>query len=276
MNEHENRTSPQEPLFERFVALGDSTTEGMDDPYPGSEEFRGWADRLAARLATVNPDLHYANLAIRGRKVPQIREEQLEPALALEPDLASVIGGVNDILRPSVELDVIAGHMEEMVSAMRERGATVLMLTYPDLTETITLMAKRIRARVDAYNERLRRIADEHSARLIDLDRLGINHPSFWAVDRLHANHRGHEQIARAAAEILGLDLDEEPLEAPEIPPKPLPHRLREDLVWAGRHLAPWIKRRMLGQSSGDGRSAKRPELQAFDLPAPERAESGS
>ena len=83
-----------------FVALGDSTTEGLEDPYAGRSGYRGWADRLAERLATLDPDVRYANLAIRGRKLGQIRAEQLAPALAMAPDLASVIGGINDVLRP--------------------------------------------------------------------------------------------------------------------------------------------------------------------------------
>ena len=81
------------PRFQRYVALGDSTTEGLEDPYEDGSGYRGWADRLAEALAAANPELTYANLAIRGRKVPQIRAEQLEPALALRPDLASIVGG---------------------------------------------------------------------------------------------------------------------------------------------------------------------------------------
>jgi lysophospholipase L1-like esterase len=48
-----------------FVALGDSFTEGVGDPYPDGT-FRGWADRFAAQLAAASPGLRYANLAIRG------------------------------------------------------------------------------------------------------------------------------------------------------------------------------------------------------------------
>jgi lysophospholipase L1-like esterase len=66
--------------FERYVAIGDSTTEGLDDPYPGGAGYRGWADRLAGRLAELQPDLRYANLVIRGRLAAQVHAEQLELA----------------------------------------------------------------------------------------------------------------------------------------------------------------------------------------------------
>ena len=49
--------------FLRYVAIGDSTTEGLEDPYPDGSGYRGWADRLAERMAQASPGLLYANLA---------------------------------------------------------------------------------------------------------------------------------------------------------------------------------------------------------------------
>jgi lysophospholipase L1-like esterase len=251
------------PSFERYVAIGDSTTEGLEDPYPDGSGYRGWADRLAEALAVTSPGLTYANLAIRGRKVPQMRAEQLAPALALEPDLASVLGGVNDILRRHVDLKAIAGDMEAMVSALRERGATVIMMTYPDPTAVISVAAERIRARVAAFNDSLRAIAARNGAVIADLDRDGVAHPTLWSEDRLHANAGGHERMAAAAAEALGVDWHDADWRSPlpQIPPRRLPARLAGDVAWMGRHLAPWVMRRVRGRSSGDGRVPKRPEL---------------
>ena len=251
------------PTFQRYVAIGDSTTEGLEDPYPDGSGYRGWADRLAEALSMNSPGLTYANLAIRGRKVPQMRAEQLEPALALEPDLASVLGGVNDILRRNVDLRGIAGDMEAMVSALRELGATVVMMTYPDPTAVISVAADRIRARVAAFNEALRAIASRNGAVLVDLDRDGVAHPSLWCEDRLHANSGGHERMAAAAAEALGIEWHDADWRAPlpDMPVRRLPARLAGDAAWMGRHLGPWVVRRLRGRSSGDGRLPKRPEL---------------
>jgi len=251
--------------FHRYVALGDSTTEGLEDPYEDGSGYRGWADRLAAMLAADNPDLGYANLAIRGRKLPQIRAEQLEPALALGPDLASVLGGLNDILRRRVDLDAVAGDIDAIVSALSSQGATVIMLTYPDPTMVITVAGGRIRARVTDLNRRLRAIAGRYDAVLIDLDRDGVGHPSLWCDDRLHANSMGHERIAAAAAAALGVASQEaNGWSSREIPARPLPARLAVDAVWVGRHLAPWVVRRIRRRSSGDGREPKRPALEAL------------
>jgi lysophospholipase L1-like esterase len=256
--------------FSRFVAIGDSTTEGLEDPYPDGG-YRGWADRLAERLALANPRLGYANLAIRGRKVGQIRAEQLQPALALRPDLASVIAGLNDILRPRVDLARVTADFEEMVEALRGAGATVLMMTYPDPTRVIAVAGSPVRRRVTAFNHTLREIAQRHEAVLIDLDRDGVSDPRLWSEDRLHANDLGHERIAAGAAEALGLaDVGEDrgwtkPL--PELVRPPLARRIADEAAWTGRHLAPWITRRIRGRSSGDGREPKRPALEPVEGP---------
>lgn len=249
--------------YRRYVALGDSTTEGLDDPYPDGSGYRGWCDRLAERLALIEPQLGYANLAIRGRQVGQIRAEQLEPALAMRPDLASVVGGLNDILRRTVDLAAVAEQLEEMVAALRERGAEVLVMTYPDPTAVIAVAGSRVRLRVMTFNRRLRGIAERRGARLIELEQEGVAHPELWAADRLHASSTGHERIEAAAAEALGLPgasaLWAEPL--PEAVRRARWARLADDAVWTGRHMAPWVVRRLRGRSSGDGRTAKRPSL---------------
>lgn len=247
--------------FERYVALGDSTTEGLEDRYPDGA-YRGWADRLAAFLAAASPGLGYANLAIRGRKLGQIRAEQLAPALALEPDLATVLGGLNDILRPSVDLYAVGADLDTIVGSLREAGATVVVMTYPDPTAVITVAAGPIGDRVDAFNAIIRRVADERGAVLIDLDRDGVANPRYWSADRLHANPLGHERMAAAAAHALGADPGPGwDAKLPMPAPAPAPLRIARDAAWIGRHLTPWLLRRIRGRSSGDGRDPKRPGL---------------
>src|SRR3954454_19960933 len=118
--------------YRRFVALGDSTTEGLMDPLPDGSGFRGWADRLAELLAAIEPDLHYANLAVRGKLARQVREEQLEAALALQPDLASILAGLNDMMRRNTRIGDVIGDLDHMIGALRAGGADVLTFTLPD------------------------------------------------------------------------------------------------------------------------------------------------
>ena len=251
----------QAASFTRYVAIGDSTTEGLDDPSPDGLGYLGFADRLAVRLARDKPGLLYANLGIRGRKLRQIRDEQLEPALALRPDLASVVGGLNDILRPRCNIETLAAILEQMVAALTAGGATVVGMTFPDAAKVMPA-ARPARRRMQAFNAAIRSIGERHGMLIADLDRNGVIDSRLWAVDRLHANTAGHVRIAAAMEQALGLEPAEDPWAL--LPPAPGVSRAavwRREAVWVGRHAAPWIVRRVRGRSSGDGRSPKRPEL---------------
>ena len=255
-----NNEMPAAP-FRRYVAIGDSTTEGLWDPYPDGR-FRGWADRLAQHLDGLDDGFRYANLAIRGRQVARIAAEQLEPALAMAPDLASVVGGINDILRPKVDLDQVAGEIERMVAVLRSGGATVMMMTYPDPAKVMP-MARGASRRVLAFDDALREIAAGQGARLVDLALHGSIDARFWHPDRLHANSEGHRRIAQAAGETLGLPGAtaswRDPLPSP--PRAPLTAVVAREAAWTGRYLVPWVGRRLRGRSSGDRVAPKRPHL---------------
>jgi lysophospholipase L1-like esterase len=249
-------------MFHRYVALGDSTTEGLDDP-TADGGFRGWADRLAEQIACENPDLRYANLAIRGRCAPQVREEQLPAALALRPDLATVVAGLNDLLRRQCDLDETAGHLEAMLTQLQGVGATVATFTLPDLSCVVPI-ARIVRARLTTYNEAIREIGARTGAVVIDMAAEPVSlDPRMWSLDRLHAGPLGHERIAAAFAEALGLPgSDASWRTLLPAAPRPAPHALvAAELVWAQRYFTPWIVRRVRGRSSGDGRPPKRPDL---------------
>lgn len=261
-------TPAPETIYHRYVALGDSTTEGVDDPYVfGVDHYRGWADRLAEKLAALTPDFLYANLAIRGRKIGQIREEQLEPALAMQPDLASVVGGVNDVLRRHVDIDWIGEQMRAMQSALIQGGATVVSMTLPDISDSVRV-ARMFSERIHAYNDTMRAVASETGALLADLAAdPNAGHPTFWSIDRLHANSVGHRRIAEAVASVLQLPGESWPGEADDRHVNlGLVHSLPADAAWFWAHLRPWLTRRLKGTSSGDGIEPKRPVLAPFEI----------
>jgi lysophospholipase L1-like esterase len=248
--------------YRRFVALGDSTTEGLMDLYPDGR-YRGWADRLAERLTELEPDLRYANLAVRGKLARQVREEQLGPALALKPDLASVLSGLNDMLRRNVDGAAVAAHVEAMVVALRAAGADVLLFTLPDPVP-INPIAKPAVVRLKALNVELRKVAERHGAMVVELELHAIaSDRRLWDPDRLHGNPEGHRRMAAAAAHALGLPgADGSWTDAfPDTLGRRSP---ASDAVWLGRYFTPWLIRRLRGRSSGDGLSAKRPELESL------------
>jgi lysophospholipase L1-like esterase len=254
-------------MFSRYVALGDSTTEGLDDPRPDGG-YRGWADRLAEQLTAFNRELRYANLAVRGRRIAQVREEQLGPALALAPDLATVVAGLNDLLHRRYDPDGTAGHLEAMLRELRGGGATVMTFTLPDLSSVVPL-ARIVRARLAAYNDAIRGAGESSGAIVVDIAAEPVSiDPRLWSPDRLHAGPLGHERIAAALAHALGLDGADRSWAAP-LPSavRRPPHALvTAEVIWAQRYFTPWLVRRIRGRSSGDGRVAKRPELTPLDF----------
>lgn len=174
----------------RYVALGDSQTEGVGDG-DDATALRGWADRLAETVARSSPGLRYANLAVRGRLAGQVRAEQLAPALALRPDLATVVAGVNDLLRPRVDVDAVAGHLESMFAALGAQGARVATLTFPDPAR-IAPLARPVSHRVVALNDRIKEAARRHDVVVVDASHHPVvTDPRMWSADRLHASPRG-------------------------------------------------------------------------------------
>lgn len=253
-----------------FVAIGDSFTEGLNDPLPGGG-FRGWADRVAAALAARVPGFRYANLAIRGKLLDAVIEEQLPRAVEMTPDLVSVAAGGNDILR-GADVDTLAARFDAGVARLQAAGCRVVIFTGFD--PRIFPVIRLLRGRIAAYNMHLRGIADERGADLVDLWSMRVLADArMWSPDRLHLSPAGHHRVALRTCEVLGVPQPEDwrvPLPADPgsaaalaVGPRPavwLTAR-RQDLRWARQFAMPWVNRRLRGISSGDGLPPKRPEL---------------
>ncbi|NUR09131.1 MAG: SGNH/GDSL hydrolase family protein [Nocardioidaceae bacterium] len=247
--------------FHRYVALGDSFTEGVGDHDPDRPNgVRGWADRVAEVLATRADPFGYANLAIRGRKMAGILAEQLGPALDLRPDLVTVYAGANDILRPKVDVDAVVAAYDGAVGRLTATGATVVLFTGFDLG--FAPVFRHLRGRVATYNELVREVADTHGATLVDYWRLReYRDPRLWDVDRMHMSSAGHQRMAVAVLDTLGVEHDLRPFDLAPLPQMDRRQKRNADLAWARAHAAPWVQRRLRGTSSGDGLPARYPTL---------------
>ncbi|MFK3982607.1 SGNH/GDSL hydrolase family protein [Micromonospora sp. NPDC050397] len=253
-----------------FVAVGDSFTEGMDDAYPDGT-YRGWADLVAARLAVeAGPDFGYANLAIRGRLFPAVVAEQVPAALAMRPDLVSFAAGGNDVLRRNFDAEALTSRFDRVIRDFREAGADVLVFRFADLMSRLPGQ-RMVAPRVELLNHAVGEVADRYGAKLVDLFADDVfAHPELWSEDRLHLSAAGHRRVAGHVLSALGLAPDEQWLVVPPAPaPTPWLAARGADLRWAGQHLAPWIKRRLTGRSTGDTITPKRPALSPFpDTPS--------
>jgi lysophospholipase L1-like esterase len=257
--------------YESYVAIGDSFTEGLNDGLPDGS-FRGWADRLAEILSGGRPGFTYANLALRGKMLAEIIDEQVPIALETKPDLVTFCAGGNDIIVPGTDVDAVAEKFEGAIAALRAAGISVVIFNGPD-TKLLSVMSV-LRGKIGIYNAHLWAIADRHGARVVDLWAMEPLHDRrAWSDDRLHFTPEGHRRIALRTASVLGVPVEDDWRE-------PWPENSeqstwmtsrRSDLEWTKVHLLPWIRRHLKGQSMGDGLNPKRPELAPF-VPNPPAA----
>ncbi|MEW2414559.1 SGNH/GDSL hydrolase family protein [Streptomyces sp. NPDC046866] len=253
--------------YTSFVAVGDSFTEGMSDLLPDGS-YRGWADLLAARLAAREPGFRYANLAVRGKLIGQIAEEQVPAAAAMGADVVTLVGGLNDALRPKVDMGRVRGHLEEAVGLLAPSCKTLVLMRSPGRNGPVM---ERFRPRMEELFGIVEELAARHGALVVDLYGAEVlGDQRMWDVDRLHLTAEGHRRVAEAVWQTLGLPAEDDWRAG--LPPTVRPGwavRRSQDIGFAREHLLPWIGRRLTGRSSGDGRPAKRPEL------APYQAASG-
>ena len=243
----------------RFAALGDSITEGWCDPVMNgaAEPWFGWADRLALEIdryqRATDPAarrLEFANLAVRGRRVRHVVDDQIPEAIAMRADLVSVLVGGNDLGSVRVDPDALAAHLEAGVAQLAASGATVLLATPydPDFSRVLRML----RGRAAVFAAHVHGIARRHGCLVLDLWSMpGLADREMWSEDRVHPSTRGHLALVRTAASALGLP---EPVEGEAAAPRRLP-----TWVWLRRHALPWLSRRVRQVSSGDGLGPKLP-----------------
>lgn len=250
--------------IDRFIVVGDSISEGIaDEKIHGL--YRGWADRVADVIAELNPDFKYANLAIRGKLLPQVVEFQVPEALKLigPNSVLSFHAGANDVIRPNYNPEVTLPAYAKAVRDLANAGAQLMLFTVLEETNRKGRIQTIWRERFSVFNEQVREIGKEVGAIVID----GNYNEAFKDVryldrDRLHLNAKGHWLLAQGVLEQLNLPFDpsyKEPL--PPMKPKPKIIQAIAFTAWILTFAIPWIIRRARGKSSGDGRSAKYPNL---------------
>jgi lysophospholipase L1-like esterase len=246
-----------------YVAIGDSFTEGVGDDLP-TGDVRGWADLVAAGLAASGKEVWYANLAIRGRLIGPIIDEQLEPALALSPTptLMTFNGGGNDMMRRGFDADRVIELTRHVIDRCGEMGTTLVLLSGGDPTDGLP-RGDMLTSRANEFMDRVGELAEGHE-HVILVDNYSdkeLRRPQYWAEDRLHLNALGHARVAARVLTALGVET--------ELPVAESSASLRRGVLvearYVARHVLPWIGRRLTGRSSGDGRVPKHPDWVRID-----------
>ncbi|MEU1970320.1 SGNH/GDSL hydrolase family protein [Microbacterium sp. NPDC019599] len=246
----------------RYVAIGDSFTEGVGDELPDGR-VRGWADLVAHGWADATKEpVEYANFAIRGRLVWPIVEQQLEPALALKPTHLSFNGGGNDMLRPRADLGRIVAAFDRVIRRCDEEGVQLIVLSGANPSPQLP-MGRVFQRRGDLLSARVVERLDEHSGivRALNWPDRELSTPGYWSDDRLHMNARGHHRVAARVLTALGLEPASAWWSLPTLPPGA---RVSTGAYYR-EHVGPWVRRRLTGTSSGDGREPKYDSWTTFE-----------
>ena len=198
--------------WKRFVAIGDSITEGYGmDPVEGVEHLP-WVERVARALAAGRPDFEHHNLGRRNLPAAAVRDTQLDRALELKPDLVSIAAGPNDMISSEFDRDALERDMEPIYAAFADTGAFVFTFTYMDFPNTGLLPeegAAFIRERMELLHDAVLALADRYGALVIDLysdPRTAT--PDFFSEDLKHANALGQAYVAEQTLNALARALE--------------------------------------------------------------------
>jgi lysophospholipase L1-like esterase len=250
-------------IYNRFVVCGDSYSEGMTDEMIDGH-YRGWADRVADVLAKKSPTFTYANLAVRGKLLPQVIEDQVPIALTYvtgPETLISFHAGANDALRPGFDVALAKERYQSAVRTLAASGGTIMLFTVLEDTGNSGRGSKLWQERFGAFNKGVREVAAEVGAIIMDANQERFfSDKRFLAFDRLHLNALGHSRCADAILEKLGYEFDAG-WRTPLPPAKPTSWiKVRAiGVLWFFSFALPWVIRRLTGRSSGDGRVGKYP-----------------
>jgi lysophospholipase L1-like esterase len=252
------------PTYTSLVAVGDSFTEGMSDLLPDGS-YRGWADLLAGRMAAVTPGFRYANLAVRGKLIQQIVDEQVDVAAAMQSDVITLVGGLNDTLRPKCDMVRVRDLLTEAVERLAPSCKQLVLMRSPGRQGPVL---ERFRPRMEELFTVVDELAGRHGAVVVDLyGAASLSDPRMWDVDRLHLTADGHRRVCEAVWQTLGYDPEDTEWRTPlpaTVPPRWVARRIA-DVRFTRQHLLPWIGRRLTGRSSGDGMPPKRPDLSPYE-----------
>ena len=251
-------------MYNRLIVCGDSYSEGMTDIVVNGQ-YVGWADRVADEMAKHSDHFTYANLAIRGKTVKQVVEEQVPVAMKFvtgKDTLISFHAGANDAIRPGYDAAATIARYQGAVRELAKSGASILLFTVLEDTGNKGKGSKIWKERFSEFNKAIWEVGREVGATISDANDLDFFKDNrFLAFDRLHLNQEGHWRVSQGVLEILGYPYDAA-WRTPLPPAKKTPW-LKARLIgilWFFVFVIPWIIRRLQGKSSGDNRSPKYPE----------------
>jgi len=180
-----------------YVALGDSTGAGF-----GVAAGTSYVTRVFTRLQQRDPAARLINLASNGATSQTVRDSQVDRAIGVGPTVCSLFIGGNDVWR-GIEPTRFARNLAAIAERLDRARCPVVLGTLPNLSHApaaslaerfLGISRAQIEGRIEAFNDRVRRLAMDHSYALVDLfgaARLD-QHPEYFSDDGFHPSADGH------------------------------------------------------------------------------------
>ncbi|AWL42513.1 MULTISPECIES: SGNH/GDSL hydrolase family protein [Streptomyces] len=191
---------------------GDSITECGRLSDPDNPLGHGYASMAADLVRAARPDsgITFVNRGVGGDRVADLRARWQADTLDVEPDVVSVLVGVNDTwyryrAGETTPADAYEDDYRFLLTQVRDRSDARLVLVEPFLVP-VTAEQWEWRTDLDPRIQVVRRLAEEFDAALLAADGL-LNQaartaggPGRIAGDGVHPTPLGHTLLARAWA----------------------------------------------------------------------------
>jgi len=197
----------------KILFQGDSITDAFRKPEEINPAFQlgnGYAFLVAARLGLRHPErrFEFINRGISGHTVQDLENRWQADSLDHDPDLLSLLIGVNNIIRRQNGLkdipdaEVLASYRRKLEQMRAQNPRIRFLFMEPFLLEAGEVTAAW-QAALRPIQEGIAVIAGEFQAPLIPLQSLfdkalALAPASYWAYDGIHATHAGFQLIADA------------------------------------------------------------------------------
>lgn len=188
---------------------GDSITDRGRDYNRGEDLGSGYPFLVANWFSALYPEKHvrFLNRGISGNRVRDLEKRWKTDCLDLEPDVVSILIGINDCWRRYDRNDPTSVESFEqgytnILTQVKEHLDARIVLIEPFLLPVLPGQ-ESWREDLDPKIQVVRKLAREFGALFIPMDGLfgqamTKREPAFWAADGVHPTDPGHALIAQA------------------------------------------------------------------------------
>ena len=199
----------------RILFQGDSITDANRDRRDYHKMGPGYPKYAAEAITAKHPDadLEFINLGIGGNRTDQLFDRLYPDAIALNPDVISIMIGINDVwhryLGGRVETtdEQFEANYRAILKHLREQTNAKIVVIAPYLLDCED--KEQVREDLKTIQPIVRRLAKEYADVFIPLDEIFAEalktqpEPKYYSGDGVHPNDNGAKFIGARYAEYL-------------------------------------------------------------------------